>query len=703
MQFAHFEFDPEHDRLGEGPLCEVYKAVDLQLGRTVALKILRAHAEIDPQADKRFLREAKHASNLVHPNIATVYEYGKDQRTSYIAMEYLQGRTLDKIIKDRALGFEESLRIALQVANALTLVHKAGLIHRDLKPGNVMVLDDGTVKLLDFGIARASNDANITQHGMLVGTVLYMSPEQVRGDELDVRSDVFAFGAVLYHATTNKLPFPGNSFPEVCMAILDGRPRRPSQVRMGFPPALEKVLVRCLAADPAERFADGAEVYGALLAVAESLKSGNGTVVAENLTGHLVIPPLRCGGRDPEGCQGLAGALRKDLASELSRIRGLTVDLIEVDDPPPGLEFDYVVRGELLVEGSEGMLDLRLQTRGTNGRGEELHETSQDRVQHADTDEWGLQAGLVRGAVRVVRKRLTDLALRPEPSTRRNVEESVALTRRAHDLLHRGTTKHLLASISSFRRAIEADPYCALAYAGMAEAMVRKYLYWDGDSSFLDEARRYASRALALDPKCAEAHTAMGFEFHMSGHVPDAQREYQIAIQANRDEWLAHRLLGALRAREGNFKNAAPLLQRAIALKPTHIGSYDHLFRVLQSLDRYEESLEIADRGIQAAKGHLAEVPDNQEARTHLALLLARLGLVDEARDQARLARERSPKDGYTAFYCACVYALLGELDEALESVSQAVERGFYVQSELVRNSDLDVLRGLPQFQTLIV
>src|SRR5689334_10907335 len=146
MKFGHFEFDPEKDRLGEGPLSEVYKAVDLQLGRTVALKILRAHAEIDPQADHRFLREAKHTSNLQHPNIATIYEYGKAEGTSYIAMEYLQGRTLDKILKDQQLGFEECVRILLKVAEALKLVHESGLVHRDLKPGNVMVLDDGNVK-----------------------------------------------------------------------------------------------------------------------------------------------------------------------------------------------------------------------------------------------------------------------------------------------------------------------------------------------------------------------------------------------------------------------------------------------------------------------------------------------------------------------------------------------------------------------------
>ena len=177
MDLAHFQFDPETDRLGEGPLSEVYKAKDTTLGRTVALKILRAHAEIDPAADLRFHREAQHTSALDHPNIATIYEYGQAEGTSFIAMEYLQGRTLDKVIKDQQLGYEECLRIALQLTEALAIVHRHNLIHRDLKPANILLQDDGTLKLLDFGIARARDEAGITQHGMLVGTVLYMSPE----------------------------------------------------------------------------------------------------------------------------------------------------------------------------------------------------------------------------------------------------------------------------------------------------------------------------------------------------------------------------------------------------------------------------------------------------------------------------------------------------------------------------------------------
>ena len=254
MQFADFTFDPDTDRLGEGPLSEVYRAVDTKLGRTVALKILRSHAEIDPQADKRFHREAKHTSKLEHAHIATIYQYGEFEGTSYIAMEYLEGRTLDKIIKGQSLGYEECLRVALQLCAALEVVHQGGLIHRDLKPANILLQDDGNLKLLDFGIARAADEASITQHGMLVGTVLYMSPEQVRGEDLDARSDIFSMGSVLYHVMTGGLPYPGDSFPEVCMAILDGPPRnRPSEIRPGFPAPMEEFILRCLRAAPEER------------------------------------------------------------------------------------------------------------------------------------------------------------------------------------------------------------------------------------------------------------------------------------------------------------------------------------------------------------------------------------------------------------------------------------------------------------------
>lgn len=702
-QFAHFRFDPVAHKLGEGPLSEVYKARDTVLDRVVALKILRNNAEIDPKADTRFEREARHASRVNHPNITTIYEYGKAQNTSYIAMEFLEGRTLDKILKQQSLGYEEGVRIALQVSDALAALHKEGLIHRDLKPANIMVVADGSAKLLDFGIVRAKNEMSITQEGTLVGTVLYMSPEQVRGSELDLRSDVFAFGSVFYHALTGSLPFPGRSFPEVCMAILDGKLRRPSEVRMGFPQKLEDFLLRCLDPDPERRYDDAGAVHVALMSIAEAVAPVNGNVSAA-ISGRILLPPVTCGGPNPHACSLIAGSMRKSLSGELNRIKGIDVDLLDGHGLPEDKAFDYVLRLELQTASHKGRLELFLEKfdKKKDPRAPRLLDMWKDHVEYEGTDDFDLEAGLVRGTVRAVRKRLTEIALRPVETARRDTEASRNHARHAHETLHKGTTKHLLAAISSFRRAIDADEFCAIAYAGLAEAMARKYLYWDGDPAFLDEARENAARALALDPDCAEAHTSLGFAWQVSGHLTDAQREYQIAIQLDNDEWLAHRLLGGLRARAGNFKNASGLLLRATVLKPAHIGSYDHLYGVYQRLNRYEEAIEIADRGIAAAKQYLANVVDNQEARLHLAMLQARLGLADESRTQVAKARDVAPKDGYTSFHSACVHAILGDLPEAMDLLGKSQERGFYIQSELGRNQDLDVLRGLKEYQRLV-
>lgn len=694
-RFAHFEYDPVQDRLGEGPLSAVYRARDVRLERTVALKILRAHVEIDPEANQRFEREARHTSNLVHPSIATIYEYGEFQGERYIAMEYLQGRTLDRIIKDQLLGLDEALRIAQQVTSALALVHRHGLIHRDLKPANIMVLHDGSVKLLDFGIARARGESTITQQGMLVGTVLYMSPEQVRGEELDVRSDVFALGSVLYHALSGQLPFPGNSFPEVCMAILDARPRPLAQVRPGIPQKLEDFVARCLEADPRQRFASAEAAHGVLLTIVDGLGPRGARDQAAHLSGHLALAPVR----SAPSRSGLAADLRKDIASELSRA-GMTTTLLGDDRVPSSMRVDFTLRGELAVEGERARLLLVLEASPSQDL-TRTREVWRDTIEHSDPDEWAVQGALVRAAVRNLRRQLAEHPLKHvEEPLARDPQAARASALRGHEVLHRGMTKHLLASISLFRRALEHDSRCALAHAGLAEALVRKYLYWDGDESFLAESREEARRALAFDPSCAEAHTSLGFGYHLTGLAVDAQREYRLAIQLNHEEWLAHRLLGALLSREGNFKGASPLLQRAIAIRPNYISSYDHLYAVFQRLDRYEEAIETADRGIAAARRALAKAQDDQDTRLHLAMLLARMGLRDEALAELENAHQIAPKDGYTACMSAQVHAVLGNPDEALHYLQLAQSRGYFIRSEL-RSAEFELLRGVPAFQAL--
>jgi tetratricopeptide (TPR) repeat protein len=307
----------------------------------------------------------------------------------------------------------------------------------------------------------------------------------------------------------------------------------------------------------------------------------------------------------------------------------------------------------------------------------------------------------VRSAARALRREIAEHTLRPEQRTKRDPAKGRELCLRGHEVLHRGMTKHLLASMTLFRRALEADPRCALAYAGLSEALVRKFLYWDGDQTFLNESREHARRALAMDPSCAEAHTALGLGYQLLGLSIDAQREHRLAIQLDSDEWLAHRLLGALLSREGNFKAASPLLQRAIALRPGYISSYDKLYKILQRLDRYQEAIETADRGIAAARKQLLKADDDQDSRVHLALLYARMGRQDEALAEARHALQLAPKDGFTAFHVAQVHALLENRREALDALTSASERGYYVRCE-ERSSEFDLLRGLPEFRALV-
>ena len=698
MRFAHFQFDPKNDRLGEGPSSEVFQAVDTKLGRMVALKILRPHVEFDPQAKHRFEREAKHTSNLAHANIATVYEYGQDRGTSYIAMEYLEGRTLDKVIGDHHLDYEEGLRIALQVTAALARVHQYGLVHRDLKPQNIMVLDDGVVKLLDFGICRSKGDSAITQEGMLVGTVLYMSPEQVLGEDVGYASDVFALGSVLYHAFTGALPFPGKSFPEVCLAILEAAPKPPGDARSGFPAPLAEFLTKCHSREKNDRYSDGAAVHGALLAVSDNLKMTSSAERPSALAGRIWIPPFRV--KEASGAD-FAGGVRRDLSSELVRSTNLDVTLPEDGEIPDHLTDAFLLSGELAIDGDKGAIDYVLERAHKNGTKETAH-IWRETIEHEDNDEWGLQAKLVGSLVRSLKRQLTQYQLAPPPEVERDPAKAEQLAHRAHELLHRGTTRHLMAAVSTFRFALKEDPGCTIAHAGLGEACVRKFLYWDGDVSFLQEAREHAQRALTLDTFSAEAHTTLGFAHMMSGDLTEAQREFRLSIQIDHGEWLAHRLLGGLFARIGNFESASPLLQRAIALRPRHIGSYDHLYGVLCRIDRYEDAIGYADRGIAMARKVLAEVPDDQEARVRMALLQARMGQIDEAKETIGVALQRAPKDPYTLFHAACAHALIGEPEPALSLLAESQARGFHLPSEALRNADLESIRGTQEFKRLL-
>lgn len=278
-------------KLGAGGMGEVYLARDTRLDRQVAIKILPREFSSDPERRRRFLREAKAASALNHPNIVTVHDFGSEGEIDYLVMEYVSGKPLDRLIPHNGLKAREALQYGIQIADAVGCAHAAGILHRDLKPANVIVMGNGTVKVLDFGLAKViTSDVTRsidTRDGMILGTAAYMSPEQAEGKPVDVRSDIFSFGSMLYELVTGSRPFHRDSVASTIAAIVHDEPQPASVAADDVPAELGSVIQRCLRKDPTQRFGTMAEVKAALENVRDDVKGS-----------HRTAQPLRIPKRD---------------------------------------------------------------------------------------------------------------------------------------------------------------------------------------------------------------------------------------------------------------------------------------------------------------------------------------------------------------------------------------------------------------------
>ena len=279
--------------LGDGGMATIWRAVDEQLDREVAVKLLRPQFSSDPGFAARFKLEARSAGGLSHPNIVSVYDYGTDgdDGDQYIVMELVEGRDLSGVLRERgSLSTDDAARIAIAVASALEAAHRKGIVHRDVKPGNILITDDGDVKVTDFGIARAVAEASMTVTGTTLGSVHYFSPEQARGDEVTGASDVYSLAIVLFEMLTARRPFEADSAAAVALKRLNEDPPRPTDLGHAVPPGLEAILMRGLAREPADRFPD-AGAFAEALRVWRRDPDAAGAVAAATAPAAASTPP----------------------------------------------------------------------------------------------------------------------------------------------------------------------------------------------------------------------------------------------------------------------------------------------------------------------------------------------------------------------------------------------------------------------------
>ena len=697
--------------LGRGGMGEVWLAEDLELPRRVAIKLLPRHLAEDSDAVERLLREARAAATVDHPNVVTVHEAGTVDGQPFLVMQRVEGETLEARLARGRMPVTEALALALGIADALAEVHALGIVHRDLKPSNIMLTPRGP-KVLDFGLAALRGHPRMTEAGRVVGTPLFMSPEQVQGHPPDNRSDLWAVGVILYQALTGARAFDGDNLAATARAVLDLQPPPPSRTNPGVPAAVDAIVEKLLRKDPALRYGRAEDLIADLTVCAGvSAVDGSGAATiaasaatpAVRLVPRLAVLYFEVLSADPNDAF-LAAGLTEDLIVDLARVEGLRVAARgEVQpyrgrDLPPRtvareLSVDYVVQGSVRRAGQRARISAQL-VRAADGQA-----TWAERFDRTLDDLFEVQAEVSKRIVEAL-----EVTLRPaeremlERAPTRN-REAYALYLRGRALIDETRRESSFRAEECLRQAVQLDPTFTLAHAALAECLgVRATAWWAG-LEVLDAARHHAQRAIELDPDLPESHMAMGYVRRLEGDTEGVLAEIAAASRPDTTDPLILNWAARSCMTQGRSAEALELLERAHRLHPRHYRIASSLTDCYLALGRKEDERRMLVRTEEALLETLDREPDNVDARIILAIALAQSGKREAGIAQAERALAAAPDDGRVRYNAACAFAHAGDPERAIEQLRAMVSMvPSYLTDWVRRDPDLASLRTHPEF-----